>query len=137
MLYGYQGFRVEGPFCKLFSLLQILPVSGILNVKKGGLTVAGVYTVPQIRERLMPVFTRNGIKRAVLFGSYGKGTASDKSDVDLLVDSGLRGLRFVGFLGEVQDALEKEVDLFDVSHIEPGSLIDQEIQETGVTVYEK
>lgn len=96
-----------------------------------------VYTVPQLQDVLSPVFARNGIKRAVLFGSYGKGSATEKSDVDLLVDSGLKGLRFIGFLEEVQRTLGKEVDLFDVRHIEPGSLIDREIQSSGVTVYEE
>ena len=62
---------------------------------------------------------------------------TEKSDIDLLVDSGLKGLRFIGLLEEVQSVLDKEVDLFDVSHIEPGSLIDDEIRATGVTVYEK
>ena len=72
-----------------------------------------------------------------LFGSYGKGTATEKSDVDLLVDSGLRGLKFVGFLDEVQRTVGKEVDLFDVSHIQAGSQIEREIKDTGITVYEK
>ncbi len=97
----------------------------------------GVYTLPQLKNTLTPVFDAYGIRRAVLFGSYGKGTATEKSDVDLLVDSGLRGLRFVGFLDDVQKAVGKEVDLFDVTHIESGSLIDREIKRTGVTVYEK
>jgi hypothetical protein len=57
--------------------------------------------------------------------------------VDLLVDSGLRGLRFVGLLDDVQRAVGKDVDLFDVTHIESGSRIDREIRDTGVTVYEK
>ena len=96
-----------------------------------------VYTVPQLRDILSPVFARYGIRRAVLFGSYGKGTATEKSDVDLLVDSGLRGLRFVGFMDDVQRAVGKEVDVFDVTHIEAGSKIDREIQDTGVTVYEE
>ena len=72
-----------------------------------------------------------------MFGSYGKGTATEKSDVDLLVDSSLRGLHFVGFLDDIQRTLGKEVDLFDVSHIQPDSLIDREIRQTGVTIYEK
>ena len=75
--------------------------------------------------------------KAVLFGSYSKGTAVPNSDVDLLVDSGLRGLRFVGLLGDVQEAVGKDVDLFDVTHIVPGSVIDREIQSTGVVLYEK
>lgn len=96
-----------------------------------------VYTVLQLQDVLAPVFERNGVKKAILFGSYGKGSATEKSDIDLLVDSGLKGLRFVGFQDEVQRALGKDVDLFDVSHIEPDSQIDREIQATGVMVYEK
>ena len=96
-----------------------------------------IYTLPQLRQVLSPIFDLYGIRKAVLFGSYSKGNATAKSDIDLLVDSGLRGLRFIGLLDDVQRAIGKEVDLFDVTHIEPGSQIDREIQETGVTVYEK
>lgn len=96
-----------------------------------------VYTVPQLQQLLSPVLAENGVKKAVLFGSYGKGAATEKSDVDLLVDSDLRGLRFVGLIEQVQQVLGKKVDLFDVRHIETGSLIQREIQATGVTVYEK
>ena len=96
-----------------------------------------VYTVLQLQDVLAPVFERNGVKKAILFGSYGKGSATEKSDIDLLVDSGLKGLRFVGFQDGVRRVLGKDVDLFDVSHIEPDSQIDREIQATGVMVYEK
>lgn len=96
-----------------------------------------IYSLPQLTDTLFPLFRDYGIRKAVLFGSYGKGTATEKSDVDLLVDSSLRGLRFVGFLDDVQRALGKDVDLFDVSHIQPDSLIDREIRQTGVTIYEK
>ena len=99
--------------------------------------MATIYTRSQLQKLLMPVFERYGVHRAVLFGSYGKGTANEKSDVDLLVDSGLRGLRFVGLLQDVQNAVNKYVDLFDISHIESGSMIDHEIRQTGVTIYEK
>lgn len=96
-----------------------------------------IYSIPELQSILTPIFARYGVKRAVLFGSYGKVSATEKSDVDLLVDSGLRGLRFIGLTEDIRTALHKEVDLFDVSHIEPHSLIEQEIRDTGVTVYEK
>lgn len=96
-----------------------------------------IYSLPQLTDTLFPLFRDYGIRKAVLFGSYGKGTATEKSDVDLLVDSSLRGLRFVGFLDDIQRTLGKDVDLFDVSHIQPNSLIDREIRQTGVTIYEK
>lgn len=60
-----------------------------------------------------------------------------KSDLDLLVDSKLRGLKFVGFIEAVRQAVGISVDIFDVAHIEKGSRIDQEIKTTGVTIYEK
>ena len=96
-----------------------------------------IYSLPQLTDTLFPLLRDYGIRKAVLFGSYGKGTATEKSDVDLLVDSSLRGLRFVGFLDDIQRALGRDVDLFDVSHIQPDSLIDREIRQTGVTIYEK
>jgi hypothetical protein len=97
-----------------------------------------IYSFDEIKRKLLPVFQQYDVKQAILFGSYGKGTATQKSDIDLLVDSGLKGLSFVGLIEAVRKALgEKEIDLFDVSHIEKGSLIDEEIVSTGVKIYEK
>ena len=96
-----------------------------------------LYSVPQIKAALTPIFDAYAVRRAVLFGSYSKGTATENSDIDLLVDSGLRGLRFVGLLDEIRQTIGKEVDLFDVTHIEADSPLDREIRRTGVTVYEK
>lgn len=93
-----------------------------------------VYTNKEIKEKLTPVFQSYGIRKAVLFGSYGKGTATAQSDVDLMVDSGLRGLGFIGFLNDVQEALGKEINLLDAAHIIPGSAIDVEIRDTGVSL---
>ena len=96
-----------------------------------------VRTISDAQSVLTPIFDRYGISRAVLFGSVAKGTATQKSDLDILVDSKLRGLKFVGFMEAVRQAVGMPVDVFDVSHIEHGSLIDREIQFTGVTIYEK
>lgn len=94
-----------------------------------------VYTVTELKNILTPIFRQNGVRRAVLFGSYAKGTATPHSDVDLLVDSGLRGLAFFGLLEDVASALEIPVDLLDVSQITADSKIEREIQESGVRIY--
>lgn len=54
-----------------------------------------------------------------------------------MVESNLKGLRFVGLLEDIRAAMQKDVDLFDKTHIEDNSLIDTEIKETGVLIYEK
>jgi len=92
-------------------------------------------TVAMIQDALAPVFQRNGVRKAVLFGSHAKGTASTLSDVDLMVDSGLKGLDFAGLLDEIYEALHRRLDVVDVAHIEKGSRIDNEIRETGVVIY--
>ena len=93
--------------------------------------------VSDIQAVLTPVFDSYGISWAVLFGSVVRGNATEKSDLDLLVDSRLRGLRFVGFMEAVRQAAGMPVDVFDISHIEKDSKIDREIRSTGVTIYEK
>lgn len=96
-----------------------------------------IYTIDDIKSALKPVFTSYNINKAVLFGSYVKGLANEKSDVDLLLDSGLKGLKFVGLIEDVRTALDKDVDVFDITHIIPNSKISDEINRDGVLIYER
>jgi len=96
-----------------------------------------IYTIDDIKAVLHPVFVKHSVKKAVLFGSYVKGLANNRSDIDLLLDSGLRGLRFIGLVEDVRSALDKEVDVFDQTHIIAGSKISSEIQKDGVVIYEE
>lgn len=96
-----------------------------------------VYTVDELKMRMRPIFIQYGIRKAVLFGSYSKGEAGVKSDVDLLVDSGLKGLRFIAFVEELRFLLGKDMDVFDVTHLDKGTSIEFEIQKSGVVLYEK
>ena len=70
-----------------------------------------------------------------MFGSYAKGLASQRSDVDILVYSGLKRLAFFGLLEDVVTALDKNVDMPDTSQIIPNSLVDREISKNGVLIY--
>ena len=96
-----------------------------------------IYTIDDIKSVLQPVFIKHNVKSAILFGSYVKGLANGNSDVDLLLNSGLRGLKFVGLIEDVRSALDKEVDVFDETHIVPNSKIFSEIAKDGVVIYEK
>ena len=95
-----------------------------------------IWTVRDAQDVLTPVFEQYGVSRAVLFGSIAQGTATQKSDIDLLVDSHLRGMKFVGLMEAVRQIAGRPVDVFDVTHIERGSPLDREIHATGITIYE-
>lgn len=96
-----------------------------------------MYTIAEIKSRLAPVFAKHDVKNAVLFGSYAKNTADEKSDIDICVDSGLNGLRFFGLLEDVCSSVDCPVDLIDVIDIDVNSRIYGEIRRTGVVIYER
>jgi predicted nucleotidyltransferase len=96
---------------------------------------ATVYDIAEIKRRLEPVFRSSGVKSAVLFGSYAKGEASEDSDIDILVNSGLRGLDFVELIEYVREALQKEVDVIDTHYLDKNSPIEHEANSAGVVIY--
>ena len=90
-----------------------------------------------IKDELSPIFKKYDVNSAILFGSYAKENARDNSDVDILVDSGLKGLAFFGLLEDVVNALGKPVDLIDVTQVDPNSVVMNEINQKGVMIYGK
>lgn len=90
-----------------------------------------------LQTELRPVFVSYGIKKAVLFGSVSKGTNTENSDIDIMVDSNLKGLKFLGFLESIKQVVGADIDLIDVSHIEKDSAVEKEIIKTGKVIYEK
>jgi predicted nucleotidyltransferase len=70
-------------------------------------------TFKQIQQKTTPIFQRNEVEFAGLFGSYSRGDAMQDSDVDILIrfhkQKSLLGI--VGMEIELSDALGKKVDL--------------------------
>ena len=74
-------------------------------------------TIDDIKKAVSKVGKKYGIRNAYLFGSYAKGTATEGSDVDLLIDRGaIRGLiEFNGFRLDLMDELGTDVDILTVN----------------------
>jgi predicted nucleotidyltransferase len=100
---------------------------------------SNIISIEKIKEKIMPILSKYPVNKAILFGSYAKGEATKNSDMDLYIDTNgkLRGLDFVGLLEILVDTLGVDIDLIDKSHIEPDSLIMQEIEDGGMVIYEK
>ena len=84
-----------------------------------------IYTIEQIRSIVEPIAKKYNLKAVYLFGSYARGTATEHSDIDLLIDTTGTGLDTFFKLGAVYtdfaDALGKEVDIITVSSLEQPS----------------
>ena len=94
-------------------------------------------TKEEITVRLKPIFEKNNTNKAILFGSYAKGTQVQGSDVDILVDSGLHGLKFYGLLQEVCSSINAPVDLIDIYQLKNDGAMKKDIEETGILIYER
>ena len=66
-----------------------------------------------IRKRAVPIAKKYGVKRMSLFGSYARGEADDKSDVDFLIDGdNLRGMfAYFGLVYDLEDEFNCHVDV--------------------------
>jgi len=78
-------------------------------------------TIEEIKERIIPILGRSGIKKAAIFGSLAKGEIKPDSDVDILVEikSDISLLDFIGIRIELEEALKMKVDLVEYETIKP------------------
>lgn len=69
--------------------------------------------VNQIKEIAEPILRRRGVEFAGVFGSYARGEANAKSDIDLLVrlSEPLSLIELVGLERELSEALGVKVDI--------------------------
>ena len=74
-----------------------------------------------IPKKTFPVLKKYGVTKAAVFGSFARGEARDNSDIDLLVDikKNLSLLGFSALKQELQDILQRRVDLIEYSQIKP------------------
>jgi len=77
-------------------------------------------TIQQIVKIAVPVLKKKGVKKASLFGSYARGDAKKRSDVDIIIQppAGM-GIEFVGIKLELEEKLRKKVDLLTYKSIHP------------------
>lgn len=70
---------------------------------------------------LIPILKRNDVEFAGLFGSYAKGTANKKSDVDLLVrfSKPIGLFKLVGLERKLSQTLNKKIDLVTEGFLSP------------------
>jgi len=72
-----------------------------------------VLTIKKIKEQILPILRKYGINEVYLYGSYSRGEATYKSDVDIYCEAGnVKTLIEQGILeDELKTALQKDVDL--------------------------
>jgi predicted nucleotidyltransferase len=96
-------------------------------------------TVEDITQKLTPVFEQNGVTKAILFGSYAKGTADENSDVDIVVETEPKniGSDFYLLLEDIMATLEKKVELVSGLSLSYNRTLGLHVERTGKVIYER
>lgn len=95
----------------------------------------GVLGIENIRDICSEVFDRFNVDYCYLFGSYAKGKAKENSDIDLLISTKEKGIRFYDLAETLRERLKKKVDVLNREQLNNnGSLLD-EILKDGVKIY--
>ena len=95
----------------------------------------GIVDVDYIRQKCQSVFEGYEIEFCYLFGSYAKGKATPESDVDLLISTGVSGLKFYGLVEEIRVALHKKVDVLNMEQLMDNPELTKEILKDGIKIY--
>ena len=93
--------------------------------------------VEEIRDKILPILKRHGVKKAGVFGSVVKGEARRESDVDVLVEIGREHVSLLDFVRlelELEEALGRKVDLGEYNALKP--LVKERILGEEVRIYE-
>lgn len=97
-----------------------------------------IYTIDEIRTKATPIAIRYGVEALSLFGSYARGDADEKSDLDFLVKKGsMKGLlSYCGMVDDLEDIFHCHVDVVMKNAVKDREFL-EEIDKDEVKLYER
>jgi len=95
----------------------------------------GLLTIDVIKAVCNDVLSNYDVSYCYLFGSYAKGKANEKSDVDLLINTTASGLSFYELVESLRESLKKKVDILNQSQLKDNLDLVNEILKDGIKIY--
>jgi uncharacterized protein len=77
-------------------------------------------SLTSIKKKALPVLRRHAVKRASIFGSFARGTAKARSDVDFLIEYKQKNkslFDLVDLKTDLEETLERRVDVITYDSI--------------------
>ncbi len=77
--------------------------------------------IEEVKDKIVKVLKKHGVKRGGLFGSVVRGELGKDSDIDVLVEieNDISLLDFIGIKLEIEERLGRKVDLVEYCAIKP------------------
>ena len=111
----------------------------LAKLKEMGISGKGpaLLNIRYIKQKTSEIFAKySEVRCAYLFGSYARGEATTKSDVDIvIVENEAMGLKFYGLAAELEEKLGKEVDLLSHRQLSDNDEFLARVLTDGVKIY--
>lgn len=93
-------------------------------------------TLEEIREKVIPIAKKYKVEKISLFGSYARGEANKKSDLDFLVFGGknFKPTLIFSLAEDLREIFNKKVDVFEISELNQDSDFFKKIMQEKVLV---
>lgn len=126
---NYEAGKIDESSLKYKYVVETLQKATLIDENHG------ILTIDQIRKICGEIFKDYSVEYCYLFGSYAKGKATEKSDVDLLVAMPVDGMKFFELIEVLREQLKKKIDLLDIAQLENNPTLVQEILRDGIKIY--
>mgnify|MGYP000678459000 FL=1 len=126
---NYEAGKIDESSLKYKYVVETLQKATLIDENHG------ILTIDQIRKICGEIFKDYSVEYCYLFGSYAKGKATEKSDVDLLVAMPVDGMKFFELIEVLREQLKKKIDLLDIAQLENNPALVQEILRDGIKIY--
>lgn len=95
----------------------------------------GIVKYDDIINAVNKISESYSIEFIYLFGSYAINQAKETSDIDLLIETEEKDLRYYGLLEDLRNILKKRIDFFTIENLINNKELLVEILKKGIKIY--
>lgn len=129
---SYEQGKINEDSFKYRYILDILNKKCLIDEEHG------ILSMDKIKDKVANILSPySDVNYCYLFGSYAKGKANEKSDVDLLIGMPLSSAIYLEILESLREGLKKKVDLIHISELNNNQELLDEILKEGIKIYGK
>lgn len=126
---NYENDKSKHASIKYMYMLQKLEQYGFID------ETHGILSIQKIKDVCSDIFPAFDVEYCYLFGSYAKGSATEDSDVDLLISTPVSGMRFYELVETIREELKKNVDILNLDQLKDNMDLINEILKDGIKIY--
>ena len=126
---NYEAGKINKESVKFSFIVESLEKANIIDEEHG------ILSVDMIKNICADIFKKYQVDYCYLFGSYAKGKANNKSDIDLLICMPVNAMEYFELIETLREKLHKKIDLLGIEQLEKNFNLTKEILRYGIKIY--